>query len=139
MQKKTLAKEKHTSRSRSTPDRRRANTHPAALFYSLGTCARKLAFAQTVRTCADCLAIRSLAAIRKSLVCAAACEGFFFDISNLNVRKCRKQCHSEERSDEESLMISLSFKRFFAALRMTGFYIVRVWRKIRDEPLRPNA
>ena len=33
-------------------------------------------------------------------------------------------------------MISLGFKRFFAALRMTGFYIVRVLRAIRDEPLR---
>ncbi|MDD6220896.1 MAG: hypothetical protein PUB85_07940 [Clostridia bacterium] len=65
MQKKTLAKEKHTSRSRSTPDRRRANTHPAALFPSLGTCARKLAFAQTVRACAVGLAARPLAALRK--------------------------------------------------------------------------
>ena len=54
-----------------------------------------------------------------SAVCAAACGGWFFDISNLNVRKCQKRCHSEELSDEESLMISLSFKRFFAALRMT--------------------
>ena len=36
-----------------------------------------------------------------------------------------KKCHSEERSDEESLMISLGFKRFFAALRMTGFCVVR--------------
>ncbi|MDD6221083.1 MAG: hypothetical protein PUB85_08885 [Clostridia bacterium] len=60
-----LAKEKHTSRSRSTPDRRRANTHPAALFTLLGTCARKLAFAQTVRACADGCAARPLAALRQ--------------------------------------------------------------------------
>ncbi|MDD6220321.1 MAG: hypothetical protein PUB85_04970 [Clostridia bacterium] len=60
-----LAKEKHTSRSRSTPDRRCANTHPAVLFHSLGTCARKLAFAQTVRACAVGLAARPLAALRK--------------------------------------------------------------------------
>ncbi|MDD6219765.1 MAG: hypothetical protein PUB85_02055 [Clostridia bacterium] len=66
MQKKTLAKEKHTSRSRSTPDRRCANTHPAALFTSLGTCARKLAFAQTVRACAVGFAARPLAAFSKS-------------------------------------------------------------------------
>ncbi|MDD6219438.1 MAG: hypothetical protein PUB85_00380 [Clostridia bacterium] len=59
MQKKTLAKEKHTSRSSSTPDRRRANTHSAALFALLGTCARKLAFAQTVRACAVGFAARS--------------------------------------------------------------------------------
>ena len=85
-----LAKEKHTSRSRSTPDRRRANTHPAALFHSLGTYARKLAFAQTMRACADGYAARPLAALRKHCVCAVACEGFFFDISNLNVRKCIK-------------------------------------------------
>ncbi|MDD6219947.1 MAG: hypothetical protein PUB85_03025 [Clostridia bacterium] len=65
MQKKTLAKEKHTSRSRSTPDRRRANTRSAALFYSLGTCARKLAFAQTVRACAVGFAARPLAALGK--------------------------------------------------------------------------
>ena len=40
-----------------------------------------------------------------SAVCAAACGGLFFDISNLNVCKCIKLCHSEERSDEESLKI----------------------------------
>ena len=68
-------------------------------------------------------------------VCAAACEGLFFGISNLNVRKCQKRCHSEERSDEESWRTSLSFKRFFAALRMTGFYIVRVLRAIRESSL----
>ncbi|MGN0567536.1 MAG: hypothetical protein ACI4JR_02985, partial [Acutalibacteraceae bacterium] len=62
---KTLAKEKHTSRSRSTPDRRHANTHLEALFYSLGTFARKLAFAQTVRACADGSAVCPLAALRK--------------------------------------------------------------------------
>ncbi|MBS7361243.1 MAG: hypothetical protein KIG24_02785, partial [Oscillospiraceae bacterium] len=67
VQKKTLAKEKHTSRSRSTPDRRRANTHSAALFSLLGTCARKLAFAQTVRACAVGCAARPLAALSKYL------------------------------------------------------------------------
>ena len=61
-----LAKEKHTSRSRSTPDRRLANTHPAALFTLLGTCTRKLAFAQTVRACAVGFAARALAALSKS-------------------------------------------------------------------------
>ena len=67
-------------------------------------------------------------------VCAAACGNLFFDISNSNVYKRIKECHSEERSDEESLIISLSFKRFFAALRMTVFHIVRVWRVIRESP-----
>ena len=64
-----------------------------------------------------------------SAVCAAACGGWFFDISNLNVCKCIKLCHSEERSDEESLMISPGFKRFFATLGMTFFYIVLVRRE----------
>ncbi|MDD6220310.1 MAG: hypothetical protein PUB85_04915, partial [Clostridia bacterium] len=42
-----------------------ANTHSAALFSLLGTCARKLAFAQTVRACAVGFAARPLAALRK--------------------------------------------------------------------------
>ena len=78
-----LAKEKHTSRSRSTPDRRCANTHPAALFTLLGTCARKLAFAQTVRACADGFAARPLAmtglhlSLRQSL-CEFVPQHWFF-------------------------------------------------------------
>ena len=87
VQKKTLAKEKHTSRSRSTPDRRRANTHPAALFSSLGTCARKLAFAQTVQACADGFDVRPLAVLIKSCICAAAYKKLFFYISNSDVYK----------------------------------------------------
>ena len=61
-----------------------------------------------------------------SAVCAAACGGWFFQYSRSNV--C-KWCHFEEWSDEESLMISPGFKRFFAALRMTFFYIVLVRRE----------
>ena len=73
------------SRSRSTPDHRRANSHQAALFTLLGTCARKLAFAQTVRACADGCAARPLAALRKSHVCAAACVGWFIGIKSVEV------------------------------------------------------
>ena len=51
--------------------------------------------------------------------------GIFFDTSNSNMCKCIKLCHSEERSDEESWRISLSFKRFFAALRMTKGFSLR--------------
>ena len=80
MQKKTLAKEKHTSRSRSTPDRRRANTRSAALFTSLGTCARKLAFAQTVRACAAALPPVPSPLSESSVVCAAACGGWCADL-----------------------------------------------------------
>ena len=78
-----LAKEKHMSRSRSAPDRRRANSHQAALFTSLGTCARKLAFTQTVRACADGCAARPLAALRKPHVCAAACVGWFIGVKSV--------------------------------------------------------
>ena len=43
----------------------------------------KLAFAQTVRACADGCAARPLAALRKSHVCAAACVGWFIGIKSV--------------------------------------------------------
>ena len=136
MQKKTLAKEKHTSRSRSTPDRfaatptfspsRSSSAHAPANSLSLRQCGLVRSALPPVPSPLS----------ESSAVCAAACGGWFFDISNLNVCKCIKLCHSEERSDEESLMISPGFKRFFAALRMTGFYIVRFGVRAQDPFLR---
>ena len=60
---------------------------------------------------------------------------YFFSDSQLKSTP-ETDCHSEERSDEEALIFQQTAKRFFAALRMTVFYIVRVWRAIRESPLR---
>ncbi len=118
--------------------------HPTA---AAQTHARRLFSTRSAHAPANSLSLKQCGLVRSALppvpsplsgssaVCAAACGGLFFDISNLNVCKCIKLCHSEERSDEESLMISLKFKRFFAALRMTVFYIVRVRRAIRESQL----
>ena len=56
------------------------NTNLLSLKKQLGTCARKLAFAQTVRACADCFAIRSRALPVSLSRCGAACESRYADL-----------------------------------------------------------
>ena len=105
--------------------------HPTA---AAQTRTRRLFSPRSAHAPANSLLLRQCGLVRTALppvpsplsgsnsVCAAACGGWCFQYSRSNMCKL---CHFEERRDEESLMISLGFKRLFAALRMTGFCVVR--------------